>query len=532
MPTHGHGHGYADANFLVPELISAVQFKKGPYFADEGDFASAGAMNVNYVSLLERPIALVQSGSNGFGRALVAASPRVGDGFVLFALEAGKNDGPWVRPDDFRKFNGVLRYTRGDQRGGFSITAMGYDARWNATDQIPARAVGSGLSRFGLVDATDGGTTSRYSLSSEWQRSSSTALTQAGAYAIRYRLDLFSNFTYFLDDPVNGDQFEQVDDRFVAGMRASHRWISKWRGITTENVAGVQIRHDDIRIVGLYHTRERSRLSTTREDSLAETSSGVYLQSAMQWRPVLRTVVGLRGDRRTTATLLSPKLSLIFGPWRNTELYANAGSGFHSNDARGGTPLVRTRGAEIGVRTKPASNVHLTAALWGLDLASELLFVGDAGTTEASGPSRRAGLEVAAFCDVRDWLTIDTEYAYSRARFRNRDRIPGAVEGVASLGLTLGGDRRASGELRYRYFGPRPLIEDDSVRSQSSSLVNGMKTSAVDILKISSPFTFASATGSAIVFGLSCCSIYFCKPNALTRSTSPGRAPKPRRLST
>ena len=498
MPTHGHGQGYADANFLIPELISGVQYKKGPYYADEGDFASAGAVNVNYVSLLERPIALAQGGSAGFGRALFAASPRIGGGFLLYAIEAGANDGPWVRPDDFRKVNGLLRYTRGDQRGGFSITAMGYDARWSSTDQIPGRAVTAGsLSRFGLIDPSDGGETSRYSLAGEWQRSSSNALTQAGAYGIKYRLNLFSNFTYFLDDPERGDQFEQADDRLVAGFRASHRRLARWGGVSIESVFGVQGRHDHIRNVGLYHTRERVRLETTRQDRVNESSLAAYAQSSVQWTRWLRTIVGLRADGfrfdvtsngpldsgRADATMFSPKLTMIFGPWRNTELYANAGAGFHSNDARGvtirvepATPLVRTRGAEIGVRTTPVPRFHMTVSLWGLDMASELLFVGDAGTTEASRPSRRVGVELATFYNVRDWLAVDADYAYSRARFRDDDpagdRIPGAVEGVASIGLSVIDLGPLSGELRYRYFGPRPLVETNRVRSEASNLVN------------------------------------------------------------
>ena len=478
LPTHAHGQGYADANFLIPELISGVQYRKGPYYAEEGDFASAGAVNVNYLSLLERPVALVQSGSEGFARALVAASPRVGDGYLLYAIEAGRNDGPWARPDDFRKANGVLRYTRGTQRGGFSVTAMGYDARWNSTDQIPARGVRMGLlSRFDLVDPTNGGETSRYTLASEWQRSSPASLTQAGAYAIRYRLNLFSNFTYFLDDPVNGDQFEQEDDRLAYGARASHRWLARWGGVAVENVAGFQTRHDDIRNAGLYRTRERDRIDTTREGSVSQTSGALYAQSSQQWSRWLRTTSGLRADRyrlgEKDASILSPKLSLILGPWRNTELYVNAGSGFHSNDARGDvTPLARTRGAELGVRSTPIRRFHATAALWALDMASELVFVGDAGTTEASRPSRRKGVELSTGCNLREWLAIDADYAYSRGRFENGDRIPGAVEGVASLGLSVIDWRGFSGELRYRYFGPRPLIEDDSVRSEASNLVN------------------------------------------------------------
>ncbi|HKS24991.1 MAG TPA: TonB-dependent receptor [Thermoanaerobaculia bacterium] len=489
MPTHAHGQGYADANFLIPELISGVQYKKGPYYADEGDFASAGAVNINYASLLEKPIALVQGGTSAFGRALFAASSQVGEGFLLYAIEAGTNNGPWVHPDDFRKLNGVLRYTRGDQRGGFSVTAMGYDATWRSTDQIPTRAVSDGMiSRFGSLDPTDGGKTSRYSLESEWQRSSAGSLTQVAAYALQYRLDLFSDFTYFLDDPVHGDQFEQADNRIVSGLRASHRWLFRAGGVSAENVVGVQARRDDIHSVGLYHTEDRVRLGTTRQDEVQETSGALYAQSSIQWRPWLRTIVGLRGDDyrfdvdssgRKSASMLSPKLTMIFGPWRKTEFYANAGSGFHSNDARGvtirddpATPLVRTRGAELGIRSTPVPRFHITASLWGLDMASELLFVGDAGSTEASRPSRRTGVELATFYNLRDWLAVDADYAFSRARFRDGDRIPGAVEGVASVGLNLIDVHRLFGELRYRYFGPRPLVEDNSVRSPSSSLVN------------------------------------------------------------
>lgn len=506
MPTHGHGQGYADANFLIPELVSAVQYKKGPYYAEEGDFASAGAVNVNYVSLVDRPLALMQGGSNGFARALVAASPRIGNGYLLYAVEAGRNDGPWTRPDDYRKLNGLLRYTQGDQKGGFSIAAMGYNASWDATDQIPERAVSDGsIPRFGLIDASNGGRTSRYALVSDWQRNSSTALTQAGAYAIQYKLNLFSNFTYYLDDPVNGDQFEQADDRLVAGLRGSHRWLARRGRVAAETIVGAQVRHDHIRNVGLYHTRDRQRLETTRQDRVRQTSGGVYAQSALQWSPWLRTIAGLRADQyrfdveshdprnsgRDQASLLSPKLTLVFGPWSNTELYANAGSGFHSNDARGATiridpvsgepadrvtPIVRTRGAEVGLRSTPVPKFHMTAAVWGLDIASELLFVGDAGNTEASRPSRRTGIELATFYNVNAWLALDAEYAYSRGRFRDPDpagdRIPGAVEGVASLGLSVIDLGRISGELRYRYFGPRPLIEDDSVRSEASSLLS------------------------------------------------------------
>lgn len=480
MPTHAHGQGYADANFLIPELISGVQYKKGPYFADEGDFAGAGAVNVNYLNLLSAPIALAQGGSFGYGRALVAASPRIGNGFLLFALETTHNDGPWVQPDDYRRVNAVLRYTTGGQHGGASITAMAYDARWRATDQIPQRAVRDGsLPRFGFIDGSDGGSTSRHSLSADWQRNSATRLTQLSAYALQYRLDLFSNFTYFLDDPVYGDQFEQKDDRLVYGFDGAHRWLSG----RFENVVGIEGRHDSIDDVGLHRTIARKRHATIRVDDIEQSSIAGHLQTSMQWSSRLRTVGGLRYDHyelpARDASLLSPKLSVIGRPFDRLEVYANAGSGFHSNDARGGTdvtPLVRTKGAELGLRTILLPRLHLTAGLWGLDIDSELVFVGDAGTTEAGRASRRRGVEIAASYDLREWLAIDAQYARSHARFRDDDpagnRIPGAVEGVASVGVSVPKLRRFSGELRYRYFGPRPLIEDDSVRSDASHLVS------------------------------------------------------------
>ena len=482
MPTHAHGQGYADANFLIPELLSGVQYKKGPYYAEEGDFSSAGAVNINYLSALERPIAIAQGGTYGYLRGLAAASPKVGNGYLLTAIEAAENKGPWVHPDDYRRINAILRYSRGGQSGGWSITGMAYSARWNATDQIPQRAVDDGeIPRFGFVDDTDGGTTARYSLSADWQRNDSTRLTQLTAYALKYRLNLFSNFTYFLDDPVNGDQFEQADDRLVAGARASHRWLAG----RTENVIGLQLRRDDIDNVGLYHTAARVRLGTIRQDAVTQTSGALYMQSSAQWAPWVRTVAGLRADRyrfdvdsdKKSASLLSPKLSAVFGPFGNTELYANAGFGFHSNDGRGAvttsvSPLARTKAAEAGVRSTSIPRLHLTAALWTLDIASELVFVGDAGATEAAQASRRRGVEVASFLDLRQGLVVDASYAYSRSRFRDGTRIPGAVEGVASVGLSVNDIKRFSGELRYRYFGPRPLIEDNSVRSDASHLVS------------------------------------------------------------
>jgi hypothetical protein len=256
LPTHGHGHGYSDLNFLIPELVSGVQFSKGPYFAEQGDFATAGAANITYVNALAAPIVRVAGGADGYGRALAAASTRIRGYELLGAVEAEHNDGPWTHPDDYRKANGIVRMSHGDRVNGFSLTGMGYQGKWSSTDQIPERAVSEGLiGRFGAIDPTDGGESSRYSGSFEWQRASGNASTRVVAFGIASHLDLFSNFTFFLDDPTNGDQFQQTDRRIVSGGRIAHRRLHRWGARTMQNTIGAQFRNDDITTIGLYHTR-------------------------------------------------------------------------------------------------------------------------------------------------------------------------------------------------------------------------------------------------------------------------------------
>ena len=505
MPSHGHGQGYSDLNFLIPELVDTVRYKKGAYYADEGDFSAAGAADISYVNTLPKGIAEVTPGTEGYGRVLAADSTRAGGGDLLGALELARNDGPWVRPDDYRKINGVLRWNRGDAANGFTLTAMGYDGRWNSTDQIPERAVSEGIiGRFGNLDPSDGGSTNRTSLAADWRRGEADRLTRASVYALRYGLDLYSNFTYFLDDPENGDQFEQSDQRTVAGFQVEHQWTAGWLGREVEASVGLQARGDDIHN-GLFHTRERVRLGTTREDRIREAIAGPYAQARIRWNSWLRTETGLRADAwyanvdsdldansgSRNASLLSPKLSFLLGPWRDTELYVNGGYGFHSNDARGATiridpktgepvdrvnPLVRARSVDVGVRTSAIPNLQTAATLFLLDLDSELIFVGDAGATEASRPSRRTGIELQSFYRPLPWLSIDADLALSRARFTDPDpsgeHIPGSIERALSAGVSYENLARTFGSLRVRYFGPRPLIEDASLRSKASTLVN------------------------------------------------------------
>lgn len=504
MPTHAHGHGYSDLNFLIPELVSGIQYRKGPYFADQGDFSAAGSAAINYVAHLEREMLTISAGPFGARRVLAAGSPAAAGGRLLYAIEGAVDDGPWRNPERQRKVNGVLRFSRGDTQNGLSVTAMGYHARWNATDQIPERAVQSGaLTRYDTVDASDRGRTHRYSLSAERQWGSAAQTNQASVYLLDYGLRLFSNFTYFLDDPVNGDQFEQLDQRRVVGGQYAHRRLTRAGGLDAEHAVGVSVRRDGIGTLGLYRTVGARRTGPIREDSAAVTSTGVYAQTDVTWTPRLRTVLGLRGDvnhalvragladnsGQRAAGIVSPKGSLILGPWRRTEFYVNAGRSFHSNDARGtltrtdpgslktttpATPLVPALGYEAGLRSVTIPRTQVTAAWWTLRLGSELVFVGDAGTTDSSRPSHRSGLELSIVTSPRRWLHLDLDAALSSARFTKDPQqgvfIPGAVGTVLSAGVGVDGWRGTTASIRWRYFGPRPLTEDGEIRSRASRI--------------------------------------------------------------
>ena len=513
LRTHGHGQGYTDLNFIIPELVQGITYHKGSYLAEQGDFSSAGSINLAYASQLPRSTVEPTLGTLGYERFLLAGSPRQPGEAVrknrdlVYGLELYHSDGPWVNPDDYRKVNGVLRYTLGPQTNRFTLSAMAYDGKWNSTDQVPQRAINSGLiSRFGAIDPSDGGQSHRYSLSANYHRSNDKNRTEAVLYGVDYKLNLWSNFTYFLDNPIRGDQFEQADDRRIYGFNIAHTLDGQLKGREMQNSFGLQARRDNIGNVGLYLTQARQRFDTVRQDKVQEDSIAPYYENRIRWSDTFRTVAGVRYDRyrfdvnSTIAAnsgnlsdgLLSPKLSLAFGPFNKTEFYLNAARGFHSNDARGTTitvdpktgtpadrvtPLVRANSAEIGVRSTRVKNLQSTLSLWALDLDSELLFVGDAGTTEASRPSRRVGIEFTNFYRPKSWLTLDFDYAFARARFSDDDptgeRIPGAIEGVAAIGAAVDLPAGWFGSLRARYFGPRPLIEDNSVRSSSSTLVNG-----------------------------------------------------------
>ncbi len=504
--THAHGQGWTDLNFLIPELASKLEYKKGPYYASEGDFSSAGAVSISYLDTLAQGIASIGAGQNGFKRVMIANSSTAESGNILYGVELEHNDGPFVHPDDFRKLNGVLRYSDGDHANGMNVTAMAYQAKWNSSDQIPQRAIDTGLisGRYDALDPTDGGKSYRYSLSSAWNTATDTTATKVNVYIIDYKLDLYSDFTYFLDNPIDGDQFNQPDKRYTTGLNASQAWQMDGLGEESQNTVGVQFQNDNI-FNGLYDTKARQRLATTRQDHVVESSLGIYLENATSWSEKFRTVAGFRDDYyhynvdsnneansgTASDTKVSPKLSMIFGPWEKTEFYVNVGIGFHSNDARGTTitidpksgdsadkvtPLVRSTGEELGVRTEFFSGLQSSLTFYQLDFDSELIFERDAGSTAAGRLSRRDGFELANYYTMGDYLTLDADIAFARARFKDNDpvgnRIPGSVEGVASVALALDNIGPYFGAVQFRYFGPRPLIEDNSVRSKSTATVN------------------------------------------------------------
>jgi len=490
LRTHAHGQGYLDVNGVIPELIEAISYRKGPYYPSAGDFSAAGTAAFRSFERLPENFVKAQAGENGFGR--LVAGLNVGSGLV--GVELASSDGPWLREENLRKTALLARIDLGD----WSITALGYDAKWDATDQIPRRAVDAGLlSRLGTVDETDGGRTSRLILSARRDLGRDGGLV---LYAQRYDVNLWSNFTYFLDDPHNGDQFEQAEERWILGGSANHAWRPA-RAWTFRY--GGEARLDLIEEVGLYRTRQRERISTEREDRVKEASGAIWGSASWEEGP-LRASFGLRGDviyadvrsnnplnsDDASDVLFSPKATLAWRVSEALELYANAGRGFHSNDMRGAVqrvapmslePIARVPlfaaadGAEFGARYERGGLVA-TLALWTLKLESELVYIGDAGVTQPADGTMRSGIELLVSWTPRPGLSLEASSAATEARYRNDpeagDRIPNALEYVVTAGVTARLTPNSSAQLTLRRLGPAPLVEDGSVWAPSSTIVN------------------------------------------------------------
>jgi hydrogenase/urease accessory protein HupE/outer membrane receptor protein involved in Fe transport len=539
--SHSHGQGWTDTNFLIPELVETLDYKKGNHYAENGDFASTGSANIRYFNKLPDNLVKYTGGSFDYHRGLVAGSHELGGLNLLYAGETVHNNGPWTNGNQYWKFNGVIKLSEELGDHGWSITGMAMKSDWNSTDQIARRAVNNGtIDRFDALDPTDGGDSQRFSLTGEWHRQDAGSETKLMAYSVYSTLNLFSNFTYFQDDneftnPAGcsglngltagnrfdpalfnncGDQFGQPDDRWTTGFKGSHTVFHKLGKFDSETTFGLQIRNDNIQNA-LTKTHAQRQYDITREDTIWVTSISPYAENKTRWTDWLRTSLGVRFDgfrfdvsksnqsrnaNETYDGMVSPKLGIVFGPWADTEFYLNGGLGYHSNDARGinttvnpvgggplddegnriepADPLVRTYSAEIGARTTWVKGLQSTLAIWWLDIDSELLFVGDAGTTTASRPSRRYGLEFNNYYSPTDWLTFDADLSFSHSRFRNNvagegNHIPNSVETVIAAGATFHDVYDGFfGGPRLRYFGPRTLDDTGNVRSDPTLLIS------------------------------------------------------------
>jgi len=504
MRTHGHGQGYTDLNFIIPEFIQSINYHKGPYYADVGDFSGAGAASFDLKNQLGEKLVSLTAGENNYARLVVGGDIAVANGQLLLGYENQTYDGPWSMIDEnVQKHNLLGRYSTSLADGDFAVTVMAYQNRWNSADQIPERAVEQQIiDRLGSLDTGVGGESKRYSLSTSWHNEQ----WSAHAYAINSDLDLFSNFTYFLDDPINGDQFEQVDERTIFGGEISREHSTFISGKKLDYTFGSDLRYDNISKVALYRTRERERLSTTRADAVKEGSLGLFAQSNLAVSDDFHLHLGARYDfysadvnsniaensGNETQGKFSLKLGASYKISDHIETYANVGQGLHSNDARGATItqdpvtdeasdavnlIVPSTGAEIGIKLFDAEHFNISTSLWYLRSDSELVFVGDAGNTEASRASERYGNEIAAYYWLDNRWNFDLELAWTRANFTENEKtegkyVEGSVPFVASTGVTYGAAKGWHGSLRYRYFGKRRLDSFDESQAHATSTVN------------------------------------------------------------
>jgi outer membrane receptor protein involved in Fe transport len=519
--THAHAQGYMDLNFIIPEVIERIDFKKGPYFANTGDFSLAGTSSMKTYDSLERGFVEVTAGSGDEIRLVAADSVNTELGSLLYALEHQQTNGMFVLDQDVRKYNGLLKYT-GEIAGIPSqLTLTAYDSEWISTNQVPQRALTSGqIDRFGFIDPDLGGQSHRYSLSGRFELGE----WDLTAYASAYYMSLINNPTYSLNDPINGDEFEQEDERVLFGGSLVRQSRFEIMGLKAAGLFGAEVRVDDVQELNLFNTRSRLRYGSVREDSARELSLSTYAESEFALSENLRLTIGLRADYirfdvealraensgTESDALLQPKFGLAYRLSDALELYANYGHGFHSNDVRAAVNridpvtgedteaqdiLVEGRGGEIGFRYDNLKGFNISLTAFELATDSELVFVGDAGTTEPSDPTRRSGVELNAFYSISERLVIDLSAARARGHFRGlpdgANSITDAHENVAAAGLTYVGTQGVTASLRVRYFGDAALTEDESVMKENSTLINaGVSYSAgawemgIDVLNL------------------------------------------------
>jgi outer membrane receptor protein involved in Fe transport len=506
LVSHAHGQGFSDTNFIIPEIVERAEITKGPYFVGQGDFATAGAVNlVSRAAFEHSSVGFGLSGSPGRGglgyRALAIASPSLDSAQATFAAEVGRSEGPFDNPEDWDKYKLFNKVTVGDVGAGgqrVSIGEMSYSSNWHGSGQIPERAVQQGLiSRFGSLDPTEGGNTARHQLFAQYRaQPTENSKLEALAYLGTYRFNLFSNFTLYLNDPDRGDQIEQVDRRTFFGGRTSYRVVHDLAGVRFDTLLGADGRNDDIH-AELWNTEGRVRESAVNSNDIHETFVGAYVNEELTPADWVRFDVGLRADLLSFAVddllpraageapttgigadhQFSPKTSVIVTPLRDEpcdlDLYANYGHGLHSNDVRGAfatpvvTPLTRAIGEELGARTRLFQRWDIALAFWRLDLDNETVWVGDEGTTEVGSATRREGVEIETRYELTRWLAADLDLSFTRSTLKEN---PGNGEGLAlapkqtwSGGVSgrhdLGPGTARAG-LRFYGIGDRPASDD------------------------------------------------------------------------
>ncbi len=508
QPTHAHGQGYTDLNFVIPELADAISYTKGPYHANVGDFGAVGSVHVGYRDTVDPEVA-VTLGTLGYQRLLAQESQSVGDGRLLTAAEIQHYDGPFTTPDDARKENLALRYSVGDASNGYSITAMAYHQLWTNTTDLPLRAIAQGVvsNEFGSLDPTDGGRAWRASLSFDSHVDLGMGRLTSSAFFIDNQLHLWNDFTHYLVNPVGGDQEEQFENRRAVGGQTNYSLPAPLGDLPNQVSVGLLTRGDMLR-VGRLPTQDRISLADAGDpasfyddDQVTIFSGAAYVQTMTRWTANLRSVLGFREDYQHGAdvdylaalhasagysnggtvdqTLPQPKGSLIYTASDSLELYASAGRGFHSADIRGVNQnisvdlgqahtalLSKQEGQEIGARMVFDRNLTATFALYNLWQQSETILNPDVGQDVAGPPSRRYGVEFNITYEINRWLEFYGSASGNHARFTHAfddgtghagTYITDAPLVTGTLALYLNDLGPWSAGLDYRYLGSYPL---------------------------------------------------------------------------
>jgi len=492
--THAHGQGYTDLNFIIPETIEGVDVHKGSYLPEYGDFVTAGAVNFRTRDMVREGVIQGAGGEYSTQRYLLMLSPAKDRVRTLFAGEGFYTNGPYLTDNQYYRTNLLGKVTTNvTGRDELSLKATFLQSKWDGSGEIPFRAVSTGtLDRFGSINPYEGGNTLRATGNANYHYDVTTGgQFFANAYGQYYRLDLFTDFTFFLNHPVSGDGFTQFDRRVIYGGDIGYKQQADILGLPVIGTVGFQTRVDDAH-VKLGTQTLRAPTGATIDSNIRTVSYSPFIKAEVQPLPWLRFSGGVRGefftfdvrnrcavcaeqpDGRKGSGIVLPKMSMILGPWARSEFFVNYGEGFHSNDARstvlaGASPLARARSYEVGLRSKPwgQEGLELIATAWRLDLKSELVLIGDEGTTEIRGATRRQGVEVAARGKVWGPLYVNGSFTWTHAEFRNGDAIPLAPEYTAYGAVILQWPEGLTSQLQATYLGVRPLTEDRRFKSPS-----------------------------------------------------------------